>query len=222
MIIGQEHKVTFKVNVMGTSTEPSVKVTLGTTPELSFPATQVGDSWTTVIKVPEGVEPGSYLLKIDVVVGNRHFSPLSKMVDVTSIERMETPAEIKPKVVAAEEVAPIEQPVAEEEQVVVAPAAEPEFDIFLKQEAQAPLPTPTAPRAKKMVKLPKDLFKAENLKVPSVPVQIERKPIIMRDVAHTAMDRPVKITEAVKKPKKIVELKHELPTRLIKGDIVYE
>ena len=130
MIIGQKNDVTFKVNVMGTSAEAKVRLMLGTSPELSFPATKVGDDWKASILVPEGVKPGKYDMKVEVIVGNRHFQPLTKKVEITApeVKKIEAkPAEepMEPSQVAAvaADVPVMAQP---DEISIEKPAAEPE------------------------------------------------------------------------------------------------
>lgn len=75
---------------MGTSSTPSVRVILGTDPEMSYPATNSGENWTAAVKVPEGVE-GTYSLRVEVLLNNRMFTPITKSV---SISRAEAPAEM--------------------------------------------------------------------------------------------------------------------------------
>lgn len=210
MLIGQTNDVTFKVNVMGTSADPKVKLVLNTTPEMSFPANKTGDSWHAALNIPENVQPGSYSLRVEVLVGNRHFSPMSKIVELVGATQ-------NPEIEAVEEASP---PAAEE--VIAAPVEE-AIPAETVVEIPAVVPAPVAPRAKKMVTLPADLFKAENLYTPTAPVVVERKPIIARDHAHAPMSAPVKVTESTKKkPTKKIELQHTLPTRLVKGKIIYE
>lgn len=159
MKIGQTNDIKFKVNVMGTSTEPKVRIILGTRPELSFPATLVGGEWTAAVDLPSSIEDGEYDLRVEVIVGNRHFTPLSKKVLLAGPRS--TPAPIKPE-------------------AGVVPA--------------------------------------------QPPVKPEYRPIIARqDPVHTPIDKPIR-KEAVKpgRAKKVVEIKHELPVRLVKGPVVYE
>jgi hypothetical protein len=207
MLIGQTNDVTFKVNVMGTSTDPKVKLVLNTTPEMSFPATKNGDSWHASVVVPDHVEPGKYSLRVEVVIGNRHFSPLTKSVKL----------ELPPNMVPAAPTPTPEPAVETVPEAASVEAAEEPAEIFLPEPV-----APKAPRAKKMVKLPADLFSVENLMGSKTPVVIDRRPIIARDPVITAMDPPIQMLEEKMPKKRIVELKHTLPTRLIKGEIIYE
>jgi hypothetical protein len=211
MLIGQTNDVTFKVNVMGTSTDPKVKLVLNTTPEMSFPATKKGESWHASVTVPDHVKPGKYSLRVEVVIGNRHFSPLTKSVKLELSPNM-VPAAPTPTPEPAVETVPEMAEAAPVEAAVETPA-----EIFLPEPV-----APKAPRAKKMVKLPADLFSVENLMGSKTPVVIDRRPIIARDPVITAMDPPIQMLEEKMPKKRIVELKHTLPTRLIKGEIIYE
>lgn len=218
MLIGQTNDVSFRVNVMGTSTEPKVRVLLSTSPELSFPAHKVGDEWKAAVKLPAAVEPGKYDLRVEVILNNRHFTPLTKSIELVSPNAV--PAEAWPPEQEVEmnipaeitaEAAPIVEP------VVLTP------DTLIGKQAVDPSPV-----VKQKIKLSAaavaDMFKAENLKAPTTPTKIEYRPIISRDPIHSTIDKPLPITEKVKATsrKKVVEIKHELPIRLIKGEIVYE
>lgn len=79
---GKSNQLTFKVNVMGTSSSPSVRVILGTDPEMSYPATNLSDDkWTAQISIPEGIE-GTYNLRVEVVLNGRLFTPITKSVTI--------------------------------------------------------------------------------------------------------------------------------------------
>jgi hypothetical protein len=114
---GQTHNVKFKVNVMGTSAEPRVRVILGTTPELSFHATKNGDDWASNMEIPGHIAPGNYDMRVEVHLNNRLFTPINRKIDVQGIELAEPlkaasvptepesplpmdvkPAEIKPEI----------------------------------------------------------------------------------------------------------------------------
>jgi len=200
MKIGQTNDIKFKVNVMGTSTEPKVRIILGTRPELSFPATLVGGEWTAAVDLPSSIEDGEYELRVEVMVGNRHFTPLSKKVLLTG--PVSTPAPIKPEV----NVVPSPQAARDVE------SAQPPHISVVPEEAVVDAP--------KKITFPPGFFK-----VAAAPaVKPEYRPIIARqDPVHTSIDKPIR-KEGVKpgRAKKVVEIKHELPVRLVKGTIVYE
>lgn len=200
MKIGQTNDIKFKVNVMGTSTEPKVRIILGTRPELSFPATLVGEEWTAAVDLPSSIEDGEYDLRVEVIVGNRHFTPLSKKVLLTAPRS--TPAPIKPE-------------------AGVVPTLPTARDA---EEAQPPhisvVPEQSVVGTPKKITFPPGFFKA----AAPPPVKPEYRPIIARqDPVHTSIDKPIR-KEGVKpgRAKKVVEIKHELPVRLVKGPVVYE
>ena len=215
MLIGQTNDVKFKVNVMGTSAEATARVILCTNPQLSFPATKIGDDWTASVTVPEAIEPGSYDMKVEVMVGNRHFTPLTKKLELFGRNQIAAAVE---EPVATEEAA---EPIAEPAKEVVAPEAVAEAPV----EAVTPslsliksfdaAPAVEEPEAPKKITLPKDFFKFEGKKV--APVKIEFKPLDSM-LSFTTIDRP--LTPGSVKP--VLEINHGTPVRLIKGEIIYE
>jgi hypothetical protein len=82
---GQSHSVKFKVNVMGTSAEPRVRLILGTNPELSFAATKDGDDWASNMEIPSHIAPGNYDMRVEVHLNNRLFTPINRKIDVKGI-----------------------------------------------------------------------------------------------------------------------------------------
>ena len=83
---GKSNNVTFKVNVMGTSSTPSVRVVLGTNPEMSYPASSTSDDkWMATMMIPEGIE-GTYSMRVEVVLNNRLFTPITKSVTISPAE----------------------------------------------------------------------------------------------------------------------------------------
>jgi len=92
--INHPHDVTFKVNVMGSNAEPAVRLVLGTSPELSFQADRKGDAWSAPLRVPTGIEPGVYPLRVEVLLNNRYFVPVKKQVEVVSYAGPQPEAEV--------------------------------------------------------------------------------------------------------------------------------
>ncbi len=82
ILAGTTTQVSFKVNVLGTSAEPRVRVILGTTPELSFNATQVDDKWSVPLAVPATCAAGSYPLRVEVILNGRLFTPITKSIQI--------------------------------------------------------------------------------------------------------------------------------------------
>jgi hypothetical protein len=77
LVIGQNNTITFQVNVMGTSIEPRVRVFLSTTPELSYDASKSVDTWSASIVLPEGTPEGTFNLRVEVLLNNRLFTPMT-------------------------------------------------------------------------------------------------------------------------------------------------
>ena len=83
---GKSNNMTFKVNVMGTSSTPSVRVVLGTDPEMSYPASNTtDDKWMATMMIPSGIE-GTYSMRVEVVLNNRLFTPITKSVTIGRAE----------------------------------------------------------------------------------------------------------------------------------------
>jgi hypothetical protein len=215
MIIGQSNKITFKVNVMGTSQEPTVRVILDTSPALTFNAHKLGTEWQADIDLPASTKPGSYDLKVEVMVGNRHFSPLTKKVALDAPEESpssssepeesaQVAAEKEQQLSSAEvDEALFTEPVQEEPRpAVVEPEPAPKPNLMKSIVGGEDLPKKKEP---KKITLPKDFFKFEAKKIEPVelPKVIKREP-------------------KAKKPKKIIEIKQSTPIRLVKGEVVYK
>ncbi len=81
---GQSTLIKFKVNVMGSSNEPKVRLILASSPELSFAAQSVGDGWESKVDVPASIAPGSYDFRVEVILNNRLFTPVNKKIDVAA------------------------------------------------------------------------------------------------------------------------------------------
>ena len=109
---GKANNVTFKVNVMGTSSAPNVRVVLGTDPEMSYPASNTSDDkWMATMMIPAEIE-GTYSMRVEVILNNRLFTPITKSVSISRAEAVApTPNETtSPSVLTpdkAEEPAPI-------------------------------------------------------------------------------------------------------------------
>lgn len=225
MLIGQTNDVKFRVNVMGTGAEATARVVLGTDPQLVFPATKSGDQWSASIKIPEAVEPGSYEMKVEVMVGNRHFTPLTKSVDlerpfIPTIEDVQTsskepavdPLRTSVLLRAVTAAGCADASVASIEPAPVEPSISKKQAELPKKQAEQPKKQAEQP---KKITLPKDFFKFEPKKVD--PVKIELKPLISR-LVHSTIDRPL-AKEAVIPT---IALNQGTPVRLVKGEIIYE
>lgn len=226
MIIGQKSEVAFKVNVMGTSSEPTARVIIETQPHLSFPAVKStqGD-WVAVVDVPSMIAPGAYKMRVEVVVNTRLFTPYQKMVDITAVETPGVVPNPVPSVepVAALNAAPAPQPDIPVTLSPIEQAEEPAYEEVAVEalapvQAEAPAEAQAPVEAKKIT-LPADFFKFE-LRDSAPKVTIASKPII-KTLASECMT-PVKKVVAAKRPKKIVEIKPDMPVTLSKGEVIYE
>lgn len=188
MIIGKESDVSFKVDVHGTSVEPTVKVVIHCDPHLSFPARKSGDRWVASVKIPDSIEPGEYEMKVEVLLNGRHFSPVNKKI---KLER--NPASIP---AATKPTAPIET----------------ERDVVHREEV-------TAPPKKVTLDLSKNIFNFSFDGGPAVPVRYDS--IARRKVVEVKKVEEPKKPAKMSKPK-IVEIRHEIPVKLVKGEIIYE
>lgn len=205
MLIGDTTNVSFRVNVMGTSIEPKVRVLLSTSPELSFPASKSGEEWKVSMNIPPSIEPGKYDLRVEVMLNNRHFTPLTKSIELVGKDAV--PAAGWP---VAQEVEAVQPEIAPVEMAYeAAPVIEPVVEEPAVQKITLPADKIAA------------IFKVENPPAPSAPTKIAYKPIIPRDITE---DKKAPITKKVKATKKtkMLEIKHELPVSLVKGEIVYE
>lgn len=101
---GKNHNIKFKVNVMGTSAEPRVRLILGTSPELSFHANKDEDGWVSNMDVPAHIAPGDYDMRVEVHLNNRLFTPINKKINVKALDIPATPV---PNVTAA----PVPEPI---------------------------------------------------------------------------------------------------------------
>ena len=228
--IGHAQDVSFKVSVMGTSSEPAVRLVLGCTPELSFPARKTVDGeWLSTVVIPSGVAPCECDLRVEAIVNSKMFTPLVKRVELismdtsTSPESVPDPIEEVPPEAAAE--VPFEEPVAEPE---VLPA--------LAQLRPESVDMPAAPSVEstKKVKNPLGLLKSMAEATPTKvyppvvtplpkPTAVAATPIKVSLSDISKMTEGVKVTEKPTKKTKtqVLEIKSDIPTRLIKGPVVY-
>jgi hypothetical protein len=214
---------------MGTSADATARVVLCTIPQLSFPAEKVGSEWSAAIALPESVIPGSYDMKVEVMVGNRHFTPLTKRVDLeapvmAAVEeakkeepKKEEPKKEEPAVVEPLQTAKLLHAITAIGAVdnSVVPATPMAITPPHEDTIAVDVPAQPKPEAKKKITLPKDFFKFEPKVVK--PVEIKYKPMESK-LVHTTLDRP--LAESTVKP--VVSLSHGTPIRLIKGEIIYE
>ena len=170
LTVGQNHNVKFKVNVMGTSAEPRVRVILGTVPELSFVANKEADDWVSNLSVPAHVVPGDYDMRVEVHLNNRLFTPINKKINVKGIELPE------PVAAAKDPIGPGETPV-----LVKAPSAAPE--VKPSGSLMSDIAKDTGPRPKvKAPEMPKVVAKLS-------PVEL-KKTVDEAELAAAVLDAP--------------------------------
>lgn len=161
ILAGTTTQVSFKVNVLGTSAEPRVRVILGTTPELSFNATQVDDKWSVPLAVPATCAAGSYPLRVEVILNGRLFTPITKsiQIDSTAGASIETaPAQV------------VQAPVVAPTQTVAAPPApaQPQTISLMSLVAAAkPDVQQTIEMPKVVAKMPKPVVKLPKIAAPA-------------------------------------------------------
>jgi hypothetical protein len=230
MIIGETTQVSFKLDIIGSTEFPKVKVALECSPELVYYAHKTGDRWTVDINVPIIVQPGTYKLRIDVILANRLFTPISKMVEVTTPE-VEVAQSVEVK--SEPELTPAQPPVVDNSPADTPPSVERKSIGLIRQfaseeigqverEPKAEVAAGVKAPEKKTIQLPPDLF--ASLLVDATPKQkmtLPVKPTIQKEQAPVVENKkPREINK--KKAPVIVEIKQETPVVLLKGDIVFE
>jgi hypothetical protein len=247
---GQTTKITFKVDVMGTSSEPKVRVILQTTPSLSFEAAKIGDEWVSEISIPDFVSTGSYNLKVEVLLNNKLFTPVNKIIEIQSSD---VPNEIQEP-----EVQEIAEPADQEIEVQINTpfeSAKPEIkapkikmpDLLKSFESVQPKSNPKVIKEilkaiKEMPKVlpkasPKEIAKPKVLEALSTMVSKDVKPLkaVKAPVSKSVLSKPIKINMAdvdsrtTSKVKKLKEHGPEeshnsvkVPVKLIKEEVFYE
>lgn len=222
MIIGGTTQVSFKLDILGSTDSPKVRVALECSPEFVYYAHRTGELWTADINIPVTVSPGTYKLRIEVILGNRLFTPISKMVDVSQPEisavmsaAPETASQAVPAEIEASSIPP-------EAQVEITPPVglirQFESEDTAKSESKKPVQEKRP--EKKTIQLPPDLFSSLLADAtPKQKVQLPTKPIITKKDTAIAESKKV---EKKKWHQQIVEIKQETPVVLVKGDIVFE
>ena len=236
LLIGRQNQIKFKVNVHGTQVEPSVQVVFGKDPEYSFTAKRNGDEWVAIADLPEGMEPGEYDFRVDVVVKYRLFSPIKQKVQLgqPANEPLETP----PKTPEVNPV-PIDPPVVEpalektwEDDGGETPSKAPsikqpevEFLNLLRDTANKTDEPVTIKETKKPAKKKSYSVKTE-MPVPSLKKSQPTR-FKLADIAADAsnkFDVPLKESETYKRPdtsNRTVSINQKTPVKLIKGKVVF-
>lgn len=255
--IGHAHEISFKVNVMGTGAAPNVRLVLSCTPELVFPARRTDDGWACTVTIPTGVEPCMCDLRIEAVINNRLFVPLSKQVELQQPD-----ATFDAPMVDPVEAAPVSDEVAPEPDVALPSYEEPPLpdiepsDVIdftaTVDSTPADQPAPSTPRIS-IIQMVADRERdverpaSKSLALPEAPSLdalqkvVEAPPVVrpriitplpasssarqpvkvsMSEIMKSTADRPTKKIPKTTAP--VIEMRHELPVRLIKGEVIYE
>lgn len=198
---GQSSTVSFSVNVMGTSADPSVRVILAAHPELSFPAVKDGEKWTTHLAIPAALAPGDYDLRVEVTLNSRLFTPIRKKVNVAAAAQSNEPMPaVEPKVEATATVAP-NPIVAKPTTQVIAP----KNSLFAQvtQAKQHPVaPSISYPKLRSFESINSDIIAAEPIEIAEAPALtglatlVERGPRKIYPPIHTPLPRKSQVSEA--------------------------
>jgi len=91
--IGKANEVKFKVGVNGTKAEPTVRLVIGNREhELGFAAEKLlggtDEDWYAEVKIPESMTAGEYDFRVEVIVNNRLFTPIKRTVEIGTREPM--------------------------------------------------------------------------------------------------------------------------------------
>lgn len=245
--IGKANEVKFKVGVNGTNSEPSVRLVIGTlNAELGFKAEKLiggaDGEWFSEVKLPEEMAAGEYDFRVEVVINNRLFTPIKRKVTVGRVENVMAAESQKPAT-------PTQKPEQTEtwegeggalSEVPEKPQPLPSAPLDpLKDETPPPKPkslmseaaakdgtTPYRPGKKvEPVVQPKPV---KQYKMPELKVKAEPVRITMADIAAEGEKRfgnIVKESASYKSPAVSVtpiNIQHQMPVKLTKGDIVYE
>lgn len=223
LTLNSTNRVTFNVNVHGTSATPTVRCVIGDVPGMTYPATKLSDDkYEVVIDLPKTVNEGSLPFKVEVLLNGRLFTPISTQI---SVQRDEKPAEVA--VEPAPTVAPTVVPtVVDAPAPTVAPVPS-----ILKQTAKVAEAVPVTAPAKKttkvkpglsaleaVVKKPVEKLKPRNTPEPA---KANTKPakISIASIANEAAERDTHTHTA--EPHVVVEQITSIPISLVKGDIIY-
>lgn len=237
--IGQHNTIKFNVNVMGSSQEPRVRVVIGSTPELAFPASLLDGKWSVDLAIPESVEAGSYDLRVEVLLNNRLFTPLNKRVELTREAAAPQPAPAQSS--QAPEKAPQEPNIAApaapfREAAADEAIAELEAAELIKTIAAAadsitikPAPAPaTSPVSLGLLQSvaaakPKKMYERMSSGLPK-PSAVKAEPIKVTIAQIDGQTRTTKPKVVAKNPEKMpmAVKENKTPIRLVKGDIIYE
>lgn len=234
------NRVTFAVNVFGTAASPSVRCVVGEFPAYSFPATKLtGGQYEVLIDLPKDLKPGSYPLKVEVLLNGRLFTPINRDVPVTGEEPVQAAvAPAAPAPTPAPMLAPTPAPAPRERIPLIPrdPAPAPAARLIPRD-----APVMSAPAPSIEIEIPSTVENTE-LKLPEQPpmrglTQLVNTPVVkpklpeqiikrikinMAEIAADAEKlEPKKPKKQVKKTAPVIEARASIPVKLTKGAVIY-
>jgi len=216
LTIGQHAEISFAVNVMGTSADPTARVILETKPELCFHATRVGDRWAALVDLGDSVKPGSYGLRVEVVLNNRLFTPFKHLVEVEGAQ-----VEVQPELPPVEVVEPVPEQVEQAEPPKETPKVKLDlksiFGLTTPKKVEPVIEAPVAeqPTPPKKVTLPADFFKF-------TPKPVEKVEVKLPTLDETLSKVQSGIAKAGSKPLQKIKLGEATLVTLVRGEVIYE
>lgn len=208
LTLNSTNKVTFSVNVHGTSATPTVRCVVGEYPGCMYSATKLSENkYEVLIDLPATMRAGAHDFKVEVVLNGRLFTPINTKIDVVggfensvSDERI---AELEPAAVQPLEPV-LKHAATKTDEAIVAPAAkESLFKVVTKKDEPKEPPRKITKPADKPVKRPPYVKPAE----PAEPVKIPPKP------AMNALEAVAKAPVEKRKPKNEPKAAPAAPTK---------
>lgn len=186
------NRVTFNVNVFGTAATPTVRVMVGETPGLSFPAIKLsGDEWETTIDLPENFTEGAHSFKVEVNINGRMFTPINQSIKV-GINSVKV---VGPSVVVEPAVTEPAAAVKPEPLLVKIAVPAPRIDAEVRPSVLLPETKPA--NFGKLDALAKNPIQ----KKPAATVSVKSIRISMADVANEAEKNQPAVSAPIPKPK---------------------
>ncbi len=237
LTLNSSNKVTFSVNVHGTSATPTVRCIVGEFPGLQFPATKLADGkYEALVDLPKTLREGAYDFKVEVLLNGRLFTPISTKIDVVGgyenkvsddrVAELEPPVEQPLETVLKHAATKTEEALPPTAPVMPAPKVE---SLLKKVDETAPAKKPKVSRVEPKL-TPKPAMSALE-SVAKAPVQ-KRKvatpspapapmKFSMKDIANEAVESDTH-TKAEHAPTVVVEQVTSIPISLVRGDIIYK
>ena len=204
LTLNTSNRVTFTVNIQGTSSDPTVRCVIGESPALTFAAKELQNGkYESLMDLPSSLGEGSHPFKIEVLLNGRIFTPIQTSVSV--VKTTEKSAQVEPVFspipavdkTSFEEIKKLDS-VAENKQP-------------LKNVKQKKLT-----RLESVVQQPVEKLKPRKT---SSSVKVSESKLKIADIANEAADREV--PSAAVQPQK-VEHVASIPLTLTKGEIIFK